>query len=101
MSALCLYGGWGSAKVARLYAKAPAAWEFHRWADLPAPARSGTQASATRVAMPTIDMFLKWIRKEIAYSSRDDAGGLGRPRPQLWKRARSAEIPVGASDSSD
>lgn len=104
LAGVCLYGGWNSHKVAQLYTRAPPSWQFVRTGEFPVPAVEGTAASVKLVESSSLRMFPRWVRKEIAWGSRDATSAARRPRshtsrPQR-KRAKTAEpgVVIASSD---
>ena len=103
-SAIHLYGGWASPKVAKLYTHAPSGWGFERGSGLPFPARDGKRAWVEGRPGTSFGMFPSWIRREILWENQQmaEAGGR-RPRAMVSaaskaKRARTASTATTQRD---
>ena len=81
-SAIHVYGGWASPKVAQLYTRAPSGWGFKRGSGLPFLAQEGKRVRVEDWPGTTFGMFPSWVRREIVWAPQRLSGGR-RPREMV------------------
>ena len=106
-SAIHLYGGWATPKVAKIYTHPPSGWVFDRGSGVPFPIRDGKKATVEQRPGTSFGMFPSWIRREILWENQQMAEARGR-RPRAMvdaavkaKRARTTSAAAAWADSDD